>query len=91
MTTGISVTLASDTPEAKIFYTLDETQPSAESTPYSGPVSIQTEESSKTLKAIATKEGFDDSEVLEITYTNSEFAAIFFDEQPKAVKTTRKK
>lgn len=65
------MTLTCGTADAKIYYTLDGSEPGAEKTLYSTPVSIQTEEASKTLKAVAIKEGMEDSDVLEVTYTNS--------------------
>lgn len=71
LTTGINVTLACSTDQAKIYYTDDGTDPTAEKTLYSDPISVQTAEPSKTIKAIAVKEGMADSEVLSITYTNS--------------------
>lgn len=58
-----------------MYYTLDGSAPGTDKTLYSGPVSIQTSEASKTLKAVATKEGMAESEVLEITYTNSAVSA----------------
>lgn len=54
-----------------MYYTLDGSEPGAEKTLYSAPVSIQTEEASKTLKAVAIKDGMENSDILEITYTNS--------------------
>lgn len=71
LTTGIAVTLTCKTTDAKMYYTLDGSEPGAEKTLYSAPVDIQTEEASKTLKAVAVKDGMEDSDVLEITYTNS--------------------
>lgn len=54
-----------------MYYTLDGSEPGAEKTLYSAPVSIQTEEASKTLKAVAIKDGMENSDILEITYTNT--------------------
>lgn len=65
------MTLTCGTADAKIYYTLDGSEPGAEKTLYSTPVSIQTEEASKTLKAVAIKTGMEDSDVMEIIYTNS--------------------
>lgn len=65
------MTLACATSDAKIYYTLDGTEPSAEKTLYSTAISVQTAEASQTLKAIAIKEGMENSDVLSITYTNS--------------------
>ena len=47
---GSSVTLTSSDPEAKIFYTTDGTEPSAEGTPYDGPIQV---EAPTTLKFMA--------------------------------------
>ena len=57
--------------DAHYILDVDGTEPSKESTLYSTPVSVQTAEANKTIKAIAVKEGMTDSEVLSITYTNS--------------------
>lgn len=65
------MTLTCGTADANIYYTLDGSEPGAEKTLYSTPVSIQTEEASKTLKAVAIKEGMTNSDVLEVTYMNS--------------------
>ena len=70
------MTLTCGTADAKIYYTLDGSEPSAEKTLYSTPVNIQTEESSKTLKAVAIKEGMTNSDVLEVTYMNSGTKAV---------------
>jgi len=50
-----TVTLASSTPGATIYYTTDGTAPTTASTKYVGPVAI---DSNRTLIAIATKSGF---------------------------------
>ena len=47
---GSSVTLTSSDPAAKIFYTTDGTEPSADSTPYEGPIQV---EAPTTLKFMA--------------------------------------
>ncbi len=52
---GVSVALTSTTPNAAIYYTLDGSLPGTASTRYSAPISIQ---STKTLRAVATAEGF---------------------------------
>lgn len=91
LTTGVSVTLECATAEAKIHYTEDGTEPTAQSTLYSTPITLQTAEASKTLKAIAVKEGMEDSEVLSITYTNSHVDTLSDEEAKEGKKTTSKK
>ncbi len=56
------------TPEAgaEIYYTIDGSIPTTASTPYTGPVKI---DSTTRLKAIAVKEGLTDSKVTSATYT----------------------
>lgn len=60
-----SVTITS-TAGASIYYTLDGTTPTGSSTPYSGAISIN---ETKTLKAIAIKSNWENSEVASATYT----------------------
>ncbi len=55
--------------DATIYYTLDGTTPSIESTLYTEPISI---EEDITVKAIAVKEGFADSDIAEFVYTVAE-------------------
>lgn len=64
-----SVTLASATSSAQIFYTLDGSTPTPASTPYSDPIAIDTD---TTLKAIASAPGFIQSTVstAKFTFTN---------------------
>ena len=61
-----SVTLASTTAGASIFYTTNGTAPTTGSTPYSGPIAVG---SSMTIKAIATASGFSTSPVSSAAYT----------------------
>lgn len=56
----VNVTMASTTEGAKIYYTIDGTEPSAESTLYNGTVAISED---TTFKAIAVKEGMENSPV----------------------------
>jgi hypothetical protein len=63
---GQKITLTSTTADATIYYTLDGTTPTTSSTPYSTMPEIT---SSCTLKAIATKSGMTNSEVLSVSYT----------------------
>lgn len=60
-----SVTISCETAEASIYYTTDGTEPSEQSTPYNGAINIT---STKTLKAIAIKDG-EKSAVATATYT----------------------
>lgn len=64
---GTAVTLATDTPGARIFYTLDDTAPDMGSMEYIGePIVIQ---GATTLRAIAIKEGMNPSTELDADYT----------------------
>jgi hypothetical protein len=60
-----SVTIASSTEGATIYYTVDGTEPTTASTKYTEPVVIS---KSTTIKAIAVKEGCDNSEVGSVSY-----------------------
>lgn len=60
-----SVTLASATTGASIYYTLDGSDPTISSTLYSSPISIST---NTTLKAIAIKAGFTNSDIFNNEY-----------------------
>jgi peptidoglycan/xylan/chitin deacetylase (PgdA/CDA1 family) len=60
-----SVTISSDTPGAIIYYTTDGDDPTTSSRVYNGPVQVVT---NLTLKAIAVREGFNDSKVAAATY-----------------------
>lgn len=60
-----NVTISCETEGASIYYTIDESEPSAESTPYSEAINIS---STTTLKAVAVKDG-ESSAVATATYT----------------------
>ncbi len=60
--TDNSVTITSETEGAVIYYTLDGTEPTAESTKYEAAFAITKD---TTVKAIATKDGYTDSDVAE--------------------------
>jgi hypothetical protein len=61
-----SVTLSTTTPEAKIYYTTNGNQPTADSEEYESAISI---DKTTTLKAIAIKEGMTNSTVFTAVYT----------------------
>ena len=61
-----TTTITCATEDATIFYTTDGSIPTAESTEYTGAVTI---DQSMTIKAIAVKEGMDDSDEASATYT----------------------
>lgn len=65
-TAPISVTLASSTENASIYYTLDGTTPTTTSTLYTSPIAIS---QTTTVKAIATANGYNNSSVSSATYT----------------------
>lgn len=67
-----TVTLTTDTKDAKIYYTLDGSNPATSSDLYSKPIvltGIEGQSKSYTLKAMAVKEGMINSIVAEYTYT----------------------
>jgi hypothetical protein len=55
------VTLSTETLDARIYYTLDGSEPTMNSTPYDGPITVVTD---VTIKAIAVKDGSADSDVM---------------------------
>jgi hypothetical protein len=68
VSSGDPVTLATTTEGAKIYYTTDGTAPASTSTLYAADTPI-TINAAATVKAIAVKEGWTDSGVLEAAYT----------------------
>lgn len=66
--TSQEVTLACATSGATIYYTNDESAPTAESTEYTAPFTLT---DTKTIKAIALKEGSSDSAVMSKTFTKT--------------------
>ncbi|MBQ7192149.1 MAG: InlB B-repeat-containing protein [Paludibacteraceae bacterium] len=65
-----TITLAA-TNDADIYYTEDGSEPTTSSTKYTAPFTV---DATKTIKAIAAKEGFENSPVAEATYT---FGTVF--------------
>ena len=63
---GTSVTISCATEGAKIYYTTDGTDPTAESTEYADAISVT---EAVTLKAIAVKDGMNNSAVASASYT----------------------
>lgn len=61
-----TVTLSCSTTGANIYYTTNGDTPTAESTQYSSPISVA---ETKTIKAIAIKDGLDNSNIAEASYT----------------------
>ncbi len=61
-----SVEISCTTEGATIYYTIDGTTPDASSTAYSSAITIS---STTTIRAIAVKADYDNSEVAEVTYT----------------------
>ena len=71
-TDPISVSIASGTANASIYYTLDGTTPTTRSTLYTEPFTIS---QTTTVKAIATADGYSNSPVVTATYTFPEILA----------------
>lgn len=69
---GVEVTMTTVTEGAKIYYTVDGTEPSSESTEYTKPVEFA---KNITLKAVAVKDGIENSQ-LSIVDVNSEKKAV---------------
>ena len=65
-TAAQTVTLASTTPSATIYYTLDGTAPTTASSVYSAPINVGANE---TIKAIAVANGYSTSSVASAAYT----------------------
>lgn len=70
---GSTVSISTVTEGATIHYTIDGSVPTSTSTVYSEPIVII---ENVTIKAIAVKEGFEDSDVAEATFTIKEVAPI---------------
>ena len=70
-TSAQTVTISTETDGATIYYTTDGTAPTASSTEYTGAINVST---TTTIKAIAVKEGNNNSTVATATYTILEHA-----------------
>ena len=75
-TSAQSVELACETEDATIHYTTDGSEPTAQSTEYTGAISVS---ATTTIKAIAVKQGLENSEVATATYTIDLTPSIVFD------------
>ncbi|MGM9840438.1 MAG: chitobiase/beta-hexosaminidase C-terminal domain-containing protein [Sodaliphilus sp.] len=65
---------------AKIYYTTDKSVPTTSSTEYSGPITVS---ETTTIRAIAVKEGYTNSEIAEATYTiNSTTSTTYYLKHP---------
>jgi formylglycine-generating enzyme required for sulfatase activity len=73
LTSGSEVTLYTPEQGASIYYTLDGTEPSADSSPYTAPIVIT---GNTVIKALAVKEGAHNSLVLEAPYILSSFEMV---------------
>jgi len=69
---GTKVTISCSTEGAKIYYTTDGTEPTAASTEYTAAISVT---EAVTLKAVAVKDGMNDSAVASVSYTIKETVA----------------
>ncbi|MCC6301294.1 MAG: carbohydrate-binding protein [Gammaproteobacteria bacterium] len=63
---SVTVQIASSTPATTIYYTTNGTTPTASSTPYGGPFTLT---STTTVRAIAKRDGYNDSAVVAKTFT----------------------
>ena len=68
-----SVTISCETANAAIYYTLDGSNPTENSTLYSAPITVS---ETTTIKAIAVASGYDNSTIAEATYTINEVITI---------------
>ncbi len=69
----LEVTISCTTEDATIYYTLDGSVPTNESSVYNGTITLT---ETTTVKAIAMKEGMADSEIAEATYTQLPLSTI---------------
>ena len=69
VTAGSTVALSTETAGAAIYYTTDGSDPTAASTPYTGPILVN---AAMTIKAIAMVPGMLDSDVITVAFTISD-------------------
>lgn len=72
---GTSVTISTETADATIYYTTNGTTPTTSSTAYNSAITIN---SAMTLKAIAAKDGYANSEVASASYTVIDYVTLPF-------------
>ena len=68
-----NVAISCETEGATIYYTIDGTDPTEESTVYSAPITVS---ETTTIKAMAVASGYDNSAIAEATYTINEVITI---------------
>ena len=81
---GTTVTLTCATDDATIYYTTDGTTPTTSSNVYSSALTIN---KAQTIKAIAVKDGYANSEVASATYTVRDYANYPFSWNDKSTPT----
>jgi len=69
-TSSVSVTLATATPNAEIFFTRDGSIPTSASTLFTAPIVLT---NTTTIRAIAIAPGMADSELLQVTFTRQQY------------------
>ena len=79
-----TVTIACDTENADIYYTTDGSEPDNTATHYTGTFTIS---ATTTVKAIAIKTGYDDSEIASETFTQDNTAPTLEDSTPNSGAT----
>ena len=70
---GIKLTMSCVTPESKIYYTTDGTDPTSQSTEYTSPISLA---NNTKIKAVAIKEGLENSSICYAIY-DSEINTVY--------------
>ena len=75
VTKGTTVTISSETDDATIYYTTNGSTPTTSSSVYSSAITIN---AAMTLKAIAVKDGYANSEVASAAYTVIDYATLPF-------------
>ena len=83
-TTTQNVTLSCETQGATIYYTLDGSAPTNESTVYSSPIEVAT---TTTIKAVAMKDGMTNSGMATATYNIIETISVVFYDNGNVVET----